>query len=42
MNITVFPKKLSGQVTVPPSKSVVYRMVVAAGLSSGVAGITSG
>ena len=41
MNITVFPKKLSGQVTVPPSKSVAHRMVIAAALSNGVSEITN-
>ena len=41
MNITVFPKKLSGQVIVPPSKSVAHRMVIAAALSNGVSEITN-
>ena len=41
MNITVFPKKLSGQVTVPPSKSVAHRMVIAAALSNGISEITN-
>ncbi len=35
MNITVYPKKLSGKVVVPPSKSVAHRMVIAAALSEG-------
>ena len=41
MNITVFPKRLSGQVIVPPSKSVAHRMVIAAALSNGVSEITN-
>ncbi|WP_294100070.1 3-phosphoshikimate 1-carboxyvinyltransferase [uncultured Ruminococcus sp.] len=41
MNITVFPTKLSGLVTVPPSKSVAHRMVIAAALSEGTSTITN-
>ena len=35
MNITICPKKLSGKVTVPPSKSVAHRMIIAAALAKG-------
>lgn len=35
MNITITPKKLSGKVTVPPSKSVAHRMIIAAALAKG-------
>ena len=35
MNVTIRPKKLSGEVTVPPSKSVAHRLVIAAALSKG-------
>ena len=41
MNITVFPTKLSGLVTVPPSKSVSHRMVISAALSDGPSTITN-
>ena len=35
MNVTIRPKKLKGEVTVPPSKSVAHRLVIAAALSKG-------
>ena len=35
MNVTIYPKKLSGKVTVPPSKSVAHRMIIAAALAKG-------
>ena len=35
MNVKIRPKKLKGEVTVPPSKSVAHRLVIAAALSKG-------
>ena len=35
MNIKITPAKLSGRVTVPPSKSVAHRMIIAAALAKG-------
>lgn len=35
MNVTITPKRLAGAVTVPPSKSVAHRLVIAAALSKG-------
>lgn len=35
MDIKITPKKLIGEVTVPPSKSVAHRMIIGAALSSG-------
>ncbi len=35
MDIIINPKKLSGKVTVPPSKSVAHRMIIAAALAEG-------
>lgn len=35
MNIKITPKKLKGEVTVPPSKSVAHRMIIAAALARG-------
>lgn len=35
MDIIINPKKLSGNVTVPPSKSVAHRMIIAAALAEG-------
>lgn len=35
MDIIINPKKLSGKVTVPPSKSVAHRMIIAAALADG-------
>ena len=35
------PKKLSGKVVVPPSKSVAHRMIIAAALSDGVSTISN-
>ena len=41
MDIRITPKKLSGSVTVPPSKSVAHRMIIAASLSRGSSKITN-
>lgn len=41
MDIRITPKKLSGSVTVPPSKSVAHRMIIAASLSDGSSKITN-
>lgn len=41
MDIKIIPKKLSGEVTVPPSKSVAHRMIIAAALADGVSTITN-
>ncbi len=35
MVVTIVPKKLKGEVSVPPSKSVAHRLVIAAALSKG-------
>ena len=35
MNVTIIPKQLKGEVTVPPSKSVAHRMIIGAALSKG-------
>lgn len=41
MDIKITPKKLSGAVTVPPSKSVAHRMIIAAALADGVSVISN-
>ena len=41
MDIKITPKKLVGEVTVPPSKSVAHRMIIAAALADGVSTITN-
>ncbi|MBD5129196.1 MAG: 3-phosphoshikimate 1-carboxyvinyltransferase [Ruminococcaceae bacterium] len=41
MDIKITPKKLHGTVTVPPSKSVAHRMIIAAALADGVSTITN-
>ena len=41
MDIKITPKKLSGKVVVPPSKSVAHRMIIAAALSDGVSTISN-
>ena len=41
MNVTIEPKKLSGKVTVPPSKSVAHRMIIAAALAEGTSEISN-
>lgn len=41
MNVTITPKKLSGEVTVPPSKSVAHRLIIAAALAKGVSVISN-
>ena len=35
MSIKITPKKLSGKLTVPPSKSMAHRLIICAGLSDG-------
>ena len=35
MDIKITPRKLQGKVTVPPSKSVAHRMIIAAALANG-------
>lgn len=39
MDLRITPKKLSGTVTPPPSKSQAHRLLIAAGLSGGVSTI---
>ncbi len=41
MDIKITPKKLHGTVTVPPSKSVAHRMIIAAALADGVSTISN-
>ena len=41
MDIQITPKKLHGAVTVPPSKSVAHRMIIAAALADGVSTISN-
>lgn len=41
MDIKITPKKLRGEVTVPPSKSVAHRMIIAAALADGTSTITN-
>jgi len=41
MNIKITPKKLSGTVTPPPSKSVAHRMIIAAAFAEGQSVITN-
>ncbi len=41
MNIKIIPKKLSGTVTSPPSKSVAHRMIIAAVFAEGQSVITN-
>ena len=41
MDIRITPKKLHGEVIVPPSKSVAHRMIIAAALASGRSTITN-
>ncbi|MCM1165885.1 MAG: 3-phosphoshikimate 1-carboxyvinyltransferase [Lachnospiraceae bacterium] len=41
MDIRITPRKLRGTVTVPPSKSVAHRMIIAAALADGVSTIGS-
>ena len=35
MVVTIKPQKIKGEVSVPPSKSVAHRLVIAAALSKG-------
>ena len=39
MDIRITPKKLSGSVTPPPSKSMAHRLIISAALGSGVSTI---
>lgn len=41
MDIKITPKKLCGKVTVPPSKSVAHRMIIAAALAEGTSTISN-
>ena len=41
MVVTIVPKKLKGEVSVPPSKSVAHRLVIAAALSKGTSTVTN-
>ena len=41
MDIKITPKKLRGEVTLPPSKSVAHRMIIAAALADGVSVISN-
>lgn len=41
MDIKIIPKRLRGAVTVPPSKSVAHRMIIAAALADGVSEISN-
>ena len=41
MEVVIRPKKLSGEVTVPPSKSVAHRLVIAAALSKGTSRVSN-
>ncbi len=41
MDIIITPNRLSGEVVVPPSKSVAHRMIIAASLANGVSTITN-
>lgn len=39
MNVTIFPSRLAGTVSAPPSKSMAHRLLIAAGLSDGTSEI---
>lgn len=41
MDLKIIPSKLRGEVTVPPSKSVAHRMIIAAALANGVSRISN-
>lgn len=41
MDVKIKPKKLHGSVTVPPSKSVAHRMIIAAALADGISTISN-
>ena len=41
MDVKITPKKLSGTVMVPPSKSVAHRMIIAAALADGLSTISN-
>lgn len=41
MDLQILPSKLAGTVTVPPSKSIAHRMIIAAALADGVSQISN-
>lgn len=41
MDLQIFPSKLLGIVTVPPSKSIAHRMIIAAALTDGISQISN-
>lgn len=41
MDLRIIPKKLSGRVVVPPSKSVAHRMIIAAALADGTSTVSN-
>ena len=41
MDIKITPKKLHGEITVPSSKSVAHRMIIAAALADGTSTISN-
>ena len=41
MDIKITPKKLCGEITVPPSKSVAHRMIIAAALADGTSTVSN-
>ena len=41
MNVRITPQKLSGEVTIPPSKSLAHRAIIAASLAKGRSVITN-
>ena len=41
MDLQIIPKKLSGTVTPPPSKSIAHRLLIAAALSGGISVISN-
>lgn len=41
MDLKIIPKKLCGNVTAPPSKSVAHRMIIAAALANGTSNISN-
>lgn len=41
MNVTITPKKLKGEVVIPPSKSLSHRAIIAAGLAQGKSKISN-
>ena len=41
MNVIIKPKKLNGNVTIPPSKSLSHRAIIAASLAKGTSIISN-